>query len=346
MKAKWLKRVGIVVVPFLFLFLFIFGSSIVSKKEEVGTGGGIGNYPPEVLRWKEKVEEECKKNGIPEAVNYILGLIMVESGGNAEQYPDIMQASESQGRPPNSISDPNESIEVGVSYFASAYKKHKDHDLLNIVQGYNYGYGYLDYAEPTYSLDTAIAFSKKMANGQMVSYTNPIAMMLGYSYRYNYGNMFYAQIVKQYIDSANNSEGGGHIGNGQYSLPVDNPVVSSGFGGRYWGDGSYEFHRGLDFANPSGTPIKAIADGKVVRAEFHYSWGNHIVIQHDDGRVSLYAHQSQMIAKVGDKVSVGQVIGKIGSTGNSTGPHLHLELSKSMDLSEGNLLNPADFLGL
>ena len=124
MFKKLSKHLGItaspVVLVLLFLFLIIGGSNV--KDSSSTCTGGNTNLPEKVLRWEDKVVEETKKNGIPEAVNYILGLIMVETGGDSERYPDIMQASESQGRPPNSINDPNESIEVGVAYFSGAYK--------------------------------------------------------------------------------------------------------------------------------------------------------------------------------------------------------------------------------
>ena len=135
---------------------------------------------------------------------------MVESGGNSEKYPDIMQCSESQGRPPNSITDPDESIEVGVKYFANMWKGHREYEILNIVQAYNFGGGFLSHSGKSYSLESAIQFSKSQANGQTITYKNPVAISLGYDYRYAYGNMFYSQIVKQYISSTsdNNSSGG------------------------------------------------------------------------------------------------------------------------------------------
>ncbi len=198
-KKKWL--VGLfVTLPVFFLLLF--------AGDDGGSNGGSAegqNFPAEVLLWKAKVEMECEKNDVPEAVDYILGIIAVETGGNATLHPDIMQCSESQGKAPNSILDPNESIEVGVKYFADAYKKHKGYDLLNVVQGYNYGMGFLNYSDKEYSLEVAIAFSKEKANGEQVSYVNAISTGLGYNYRYNYGNMFYAQMVNQYLVSGSSS---------------------------------------------------------------------------------------------------------------------------------------------
>lgn len=124
-----------------------------------------------------------------------------------------------------------------------------------------------------------------------------------------------------------------------YIKPLDNYSISSPFGQR----GS-EFHRGLDMAAGQGEPIKAIQSGKVVNAEFHSSWGNYVAIQHEGGVTTLYAHQSEYVVKVGDEVKQGQIIGYVGSTGNSTGNHLHLEISRDPSLSVSSLLNPADYI--
>ncbi|EDO1241665.1 CHAP domain-containing protein [Listeria monocytogenes] len=206
MKVRKLFPVLLVGLFFIF-FILIAGSdsSITHTGSEEDQ-----NLPETVLRWKEKVTKEATKNEIPEAVPYLLGIIMVESGGNSEKYPDIMQCSESQGRPPNSIQDPNESIEVGVKYFADMWTGHRDYDVLNIVQAYNFGGGFLTHSGKNYSLDNAITFSKNQANGKTVTYTNPIAVNLGYNYRYAYGNMFYSQIVKQYLTSTSNNSSQGN----------------------------------------------------------------------------------------------------------------------------------------
>lgn len=112
---------------------------------------------------------------------------------------------------------------------------------------------------------------------------------------------------------------GAPISNGSYKVPLTNYTISSPFGNR-----GGEFHRGLDMAAAQGEPIYATRAGKVLTAEFDYSWGNYVVIQHEDGTTALYAHQQQYLVKAGDNVSQGQVIGQVGSTGNSTGAHLHV----------------------
>lgn len=124
-----------------------------------------------------------------------------------------------------------------------------------------------------------------------------------------------------------------------YKVPVDNYTISSPYGNR----GS-EFHRGLDMAAAQGEPIHASKAGTVLKAEYHDSWGNYVVIEHEDGMTTLYAHQQQYAVKVGDKVEQGQTIGYVGSTGNSTGSHLHLEVCKDSSLSQNMLVDPQTVL--
>ena len=129
------------------------------------------------------------------------------------------------------------------------------------------------------------------------------------------------------------------ISSSGYKSPLQNYTISSVFGNR-----NGEFHRGLDMAAAQGERIYAVKSGKVIKAEFHSSWGNYVVIQHEDGTTALYAHQQQSIVKVGDDVSQSQIIGYVGSTGNSTGSHLHFELCKDSSLSQGMLVDPQHVL--
>ena len=99
-------------------------------------------------------------------------------------------------------------------------------------------------------------------------------------------------------------------------------------------------HRGIDLAFPKGTPIRAVASGTVVLARYgHYSYGNYLVIDHGGGVTTLYAHCSALTVATGQTVSAGQVIARVGSTGNSTGSHLHLEVKQN-----GTLVNPRTFI--
>lgn len=122
---------------------------------------------------------------------------------------------------------------------------------------------------------------------------------------------------------------------GTFTCPLEDYTLTSTFGGR-----GGEFHRGIDLAAPQGTPIYAAHDGIVRKSEYHDSWGNHTVIEHKDGYVTLYAHQAKLLTKVGEEVKQGQLIGYVGSTGNSTGPHLHLEVCQDTSLSKDKLVDP------
>ncbi|EGO8884384.1 CHAP domain-containing protein [Enterococcus faecalis] len=226
------KSLVFFLVGFFSIFILLIGGTS-SSPGVTGTEEGK-NLPEAVLRWKEKVTKEAVKNDIPEAVSYLLGILMVESGGNSEKYPDIMQCSESQGKPPNSITDPDESIEVGVKYFADMWKEHREYEVLNIVQAYNFGSGFLSHSGKSYSLESAIQFSKNQAKGKTIAYTNPVAIGLGYDYRYAYGNMFYSQIVKQYISS--NSSNTATSGNSKIAK-ITSEELAEGIhegGKKYW----------------------------------------------------------------------------------------------------------------
>jgi murein DD-endopeptidase MepM/ murein hydrolase activator NlpD len=98
-------------------------------------------------------------------------------------------------------------------------------------------------------------------------------------------------------------------------------TVTSGYGAR-WGT----VHKGIDVANATGTPIWAAAAGEVYHAGGFGGYGNAVLIDHGSGMTTLYGHMSRVAVGVGQQVTQGQVIGYIGSTGNSTGPHLHFEV--------------------
>lgn len=111
-------------------------------------------------------------------------------------------------------------------------------------------------------------------------------------------------------------------------------TITSRYGGR-WGS----VHTGLDIATSSGTSIKAAAGGTVSYAGWKGSYGNLVVISHGNGIQTYYAHCSSLLVSAGQSVSQGQVIARVGSTGNSTGPHLHFEIRKN-----GTTLNPQNYV--
>ncbi|MFF2201233.1 M23 family metallopeptidase [Streptomyces sp. NPDC058145] len=111
----------------------------------------------------------------------------------------------------------------------------------------------------------------------------------------------------------------------QYTLPTSSYTITSTFGeaGSMWSSG---YHTGLDFAAPTGTLIKAIHSGTVTEAGWAGSYGYRTVLTLDDGTELWFCHQSSISVSAGQKVSTGDVIGRVGATGNVTGPHLHLEV--------------------
>jgi murein DD-endopeptidase MepM/ murein hydrolase activator NlpD len=109
--------------------------------------------------------------------------------------------------------------------------------------------------------------------------------------------------------------------------PVNVSYNASGFGWRLDPfTGRNAFHEGIDFAGAIGTPIVAAAGGVVIAAEYHHQFGNMLEIDHGNDIVTRYAHASRLYAKVGDIVKRGQHVADIGSTGRSTGSHLHFEV--------------------
>jgi murein DD-endopeptidase MepM/ murein hydrolase activator NlpD len=93
-------------------------------------------------------------------------------------------------------------------------------------------------------------------------------------------------------------------------------------------DGLFRHHNGVDIAVPSGTPVKPVASGVVSFSGFRPGYGNMVIIAHDDGMVTLYAHNSACLVKEGERVEAGSTVALSGSTGRSTGPHLHFEAWK------------------
>ncbi|CAK7287056.1 M23 family metallopeptidase [Streptomyces sp. RM1] len=111
----------------------------------------------------------------------------------------------------------------------------------------------------------------------------------------------------------------------QYTLPVVSYTITGTFGqpGAMWSSG---YHTGLDFAAPTGTLIKAVHGGTITQAGWAGAYGYRTVLTLDDGTELWFCHQSSINVSVGQKVTTGEVIGRVGATGNVTGPHLHLEV--------------------
>ncbi|MFH9430349.1 M23 family metallopeptidase [Streptomyces sp. NPDC017615] len=111
----------------------------------------------------------------------------------------------------------------------------------------------------------------------------------------------------------------------QYTLPTSSYTITSTFGqaGALWSSG---YHTGLDFAAPTGTLIKAVHSGTITEAGWAGAYGYRTILTLDDGTELWFCHQSSINVSTGQKVSTGEVIGRVGATGNVTGAHLHLEV--------------------
>lgn len=144
-----------------------------------------------------------------------------------------------------------------------------------------------------------------------------------------------SELELQSIKNTNGSSGNGVLSSGM-SFPLTcNYYVSQHYG--------HNGHKGVDIAgaNINGQPVYAAAGGTVISASYHSSWGNNVLIDHGNGVWTRYAHLSSIGVSAGQTVSQGQYIGKVGSTGNSSGPHLHFEVYVNKDR-----VNPEPYIGL
>ena len=128
---------------------------------------------------------------------------------------------------------------------------------------------------------------------------------------------------------------------GIWIVPCTYSRVSSPFGYRWHPTtGEYTMHKGVDLAAPKGTPIYATRSGYVNVATYHSTAGNYVTINHRDGFTSVYMHMTHYVVSPGQEVKAGQLIGYVGSTGRSTGPHLHFGIHY-----KGEYVNPMDYIG-
>ncbi|OIP77968.1 MAG: metalloendopeptidase [Oscillatoriales cyanobacterium CG2_30_44_21] len=127
-----------------------------------------------------------------------------------------------------------------------------------------------------------------------------------------------------------------------FILPIAGAVISSGFGWRVHPiTGERRLHKGVDFAAPTGTPIFAASDGVVTEAGWtDGGYGNIVELRHSDGSITLYAHTNRVYVSKGQAISRGQAIAEVGSTGRSTGPHLHFEMQPDGKTA----VDPMDYL--
>jgi murein DD-endopeptidase MepM/ murein hydrolase activator NlpD len=127
-----------------------------------------------------------------------------------------------------------------------------------------------------------------------------------------------------------------------FALPLEEFRLTSPYGNRedpFAAAGRWQFHRGVDLAAPEGTPVKASKGGVIAEVGFNDVYGNYVIIRHAASMQSLYGHLSRTDVAQNDAVVQGRVIGAVGTTGQSTGPHLHFEIRTGE-----NAKNPADLV--
>lgn len=201
----------------------------------------------------------------------------------------------------------------------ASYSKN-DEALQSVIQGVMYGSAYTrQYAE--YSLDNSTEYYEEHQESFEAKGVTPL-------------KDFANKVSKLFSTTS-------IVGNGEFAHPCpEYSYISSRFGGRSDPvNGGSDYHYGIDLAAAAGLPTYAAADGTVTEAGYSASGGNYIVIDHGNGLVTKYKHHSQILVHYGDVVHKGQQIGKVGSTGKSTGPHLHFEV-----VLNGTAVNPENYL--
>lgn len=300
-----------------------------------------------VLAYQPIVEQYAIEHGVEEYISIILAIMMQESGGEGT---DPMQSSESLCGSVGCIGSPMESIEQGVKHFKNVLEK-ANGNILVAIQAYNYGTNFISWINERggeYSLDLAIEYSREMyekekskGRGHLYSCSIGEASSLGSCY----GDYMYVQHVMRYTGGEYaGGFGSEYSGTGVWGNPLTIPMkVTSPFGYRIHPiTGEYKMHTGVDFScNKQNIPIKAVDYGIVVRAGSHGGYGNAVLIQHNDNLYSYYAHLHSIYTYPGQTVDNSTIIGLCGTTGSSTGIHLHLEARVSPD---GGHINPAQFL--
>jgi hypothetical protein len=327
---KILMAIWIGMVVLLLVFSNSFGSLASSAGRAINLNDRVESYRASITYW-------AQKDGIPEYVEVLLALCMAETG-ILDDPGDPFACSESglAVKQPNGITDPEYSIEIGVYCFSLKVKKTgcklpaDKNNLFKALQAYNMGDGFIDFCNTYYggvwSVECARAYSEKMGGGS--TYGNP-----------NYIEQF----LRCYTFGTISGTYPGSLNAHGLCAPLEpgwEQNITQHFGGMYSGSP----HKGMDIGMPEGTPVYAAADGKVTVANasdsWGYSWGYYVKINHAEGVDTLYAHLSSVAVSYGQYVHQGDVIGYVGSTGNSSGNHLHFEL-----YLENNRVDPYPYIG-
>jgi len=228
-------------------------------------------------------------------------------------------------------------LKVKSNPFKDLYKKTHSRGLVKALKE---AYSSLDLTKMRKGDTITIFYEQKRRNKKAISKPKILASLVTIN-----GKKFYSYLADdgRYYDSLGKEYRVVRKKYSPYLRPVKHCRVSSGFTYKRFHPilHRYKAHLGVDYAAPYGTPIRAIASGKVIRKGYRGGYGKSITIKHSNGIKSLYAHMSRYKKRlrVGQRVSKGDIIGYVGSTGRSTGPHLHLGIYKC-----GKAVNPARYI--
>lgn len=299
-------------------------------------GGGFAsnvNLSADVLALMPQISAACQSHGIPEYAPLVAAVMMQESGGNVELVQgDVMQCAESLGYPAGTPVPVEESINHGVGVLAHKLSRAGSAGPTDIpaislaLQAYNYGDGYFDWAVSHgggYSKENALSFQQ---------------YQMSHGFPSGYGDASYVDHVLRYYQIGGGGMGtASAIANGAFAYPCE---------GHGWT--TYPGHEGIDIPMDVGTPVYACAAGTVTYAQAGWhsgmgvdgiaSYGNCVFVDHGSGWQSRCAHMSSIAVASGTVVQQGQLIGYVGSTGNSSGPHLHLALYYNGNPSSGGVI--------
>ena len=316
--------------------LFLIPLLILAGIAGVLRGGGFAsnvNLSADVLALMPQINAACQTHGIPEYAPLVAAVMMQESGGNvALTNGDVMQCAESLGYPAGTPVPVEESINHGVGVLAHKLSRAGSTGPTDIprislaLQAYNYGDGYFDWAASHgggYSKENALSFQQ---------------YQMSHGYPSGYGDANYVDHVLRYYQIGGGGMGtASAIAGGAFAYPCE---------GHGWN--TYPGHEGIDIPMNVGEPVYACAAGTVTYAQAGWhsgmgidgiaSYGNCVFVDHGSGWQSRYAHMSSIVVASGTPVQQGQLIGYVGSTGNSSGPHLHLALYYNGSPSSGGVI--------
>lgn len=311
-----------------------YGQTLDDSSEQCSLNSKNATYPANVEALRPDVEDSMTKYNIPKKFeNIVMGQLYQESGGiQSVLDTDPMQSSESKCGQIGCITDPKISIDQAMKvhrdHINEAKKLNMDIDKTNtqeaILQSYNFGGGYLNYlaGSPSTKDDDKKHTTKTAKEYSIDHTTQTTSCPFDTENKACYGDYMYVDhVLKKSKTSC--GEGNGQIN----TLPIRKNSYSVS---QKWGtinDLEPTGHTGIDLAAPEGTPIRAVGDGEVIFNGQDPAGANVIMIKHDTELYSVYAHlQKPAIPKQGDTVKAGETIGYVGSTGNSTGNHLHFEI--------------------